>query len=331
MAIVSIVTPVYNASGHLTSLYHNLCEQSLTDWEWVVVDDGSTDGSGKILDDIQSCDTRVKVFHQSNSGSAKMPRDRAVYESTADFVIPIDADDSINAEYLQIIVERQAETKADIVYPTMLFVRDNNTELTLPKAEIDTMSVYSGRDALLFTIPEWQIGCNGGMYKKKVWVNSSYPSGDKRVIYMNSDEVDERLYLLEAEKVAFCDAQYRYILHPASISNSIKLNRFDILDTNLQLLSIIKDVYGCPSEAYEKAQRKVFYGFRSCTRLYMEHYEDFADSRKIIVEKLHNTFCHLTDLKMTRKERLQFLGMHSFRIVLLMASVKYRGLKRLFL
>lgn len=329
MPKISIVTPVYNAAQNLQSLYGILCKQQFTEWEWVVVDDGSTDESGKILDKIGAEDPRVRVFHQSNSGSAKMPRDRAVYESKTDFVMQIDADDIIDDNYLETIVKRQQETDADIVYPRMYFIRDGKTQRVLPLDEIDTTKVYSGQEALVMTIPEWRIGCAGGIYKKKVWVNMSYPSYNGNNIYMNSDEVDERLYLLEAKKVAFCTSQYRYILHPESITNSIKLNRFDTLDTDLALLDIIKDACGRNSEAFGRAQQKVFYGFRSAMRFFMEHYDDFAEHRKLITDKLRHTFDRLSGVKMTTKERVEFLNLSSFSFVMYMSSLKYRGIKGL--
>ena len=324
---ISIVTPVFNAAHCLRSLHENLCRQTLSEWEWVVVDDGSSDGSSTILDDIMACDKRVKVFHQTNSGAAKMPRDRAVYESSAPFIVPIDSDDIIDDNYLETITKRQKETDADIVYPIMQFMRRGKLQLTLPLDTVDTSRIYSGREALLLTIPQFEIGCNGGMYRRRIWVNSSYPSYAGRKIYMNSDEVDERLYLLEAERVAFCTARYQYILHPESITNQIKPNRFDVLDTDMQLLNIVKDEYGRQSEAYTKAERKAFLGFRNMMRLYMEHYDDFSDARDVITGKLRRTFHQLANIHLPMKERMQFLGMKSFRAVFLMTSVKYRGVK----
>lgn len=331
MSKVSIVTPVYNAAKYLRPLYDNLCEQNYTDWQWVVVDDGSTDGSGRIVDDIQSVDSRVKVFHQDNSGSAKLPRDRAVYESTGEFIIPIDADDSINMEYIDTLVKRQNETDADIVYPVMNFIKDGKLWLTLPLEKIDTTKVYTGREALLFTLPKFEIGCNGGIYKRKIWVNSSYPSFDGKTIFMNSDELDERLYLLEAEKVAFCNAQYIYLIHDESITNKVKLNRFDVLDTSIELRDIIGSRCGTDNEAYRAAQLKIFYDFRNKMRLYMEHYDDFESDRDIILKKLRTSFGQLRDVKISLRERIQYLGMHSFYLTLLMTSIKYRGLKGLLL
>lgn len=325
MSSVTIVTPVYNAAKHLNALYDCLCSQSYTDWYWIAVNDGSTDQSGKILDDIANNDNRVRVLHQSNSGAPKMPRDRAVYEATTDFIIPVDADDTIDAHYLETMLKRQQATDADIVYPRMYFMKEGKSSFTLPKNNIDTTTVYAGRDVVLFTLPEFRIGCNGGLYRKAIWVNSSYPSFDGKTIFMNSDEVDERLYLLQADKVAFCEAQYLYAMLPDSITKAVNINRFDILDTNQQLLDIIAKEYGNDSEAYALAQRKMFAEFRCAMRLFQEHYHDFADNRTYITNKLRHTFNLLSNISLSPKERIMFLGMKSFRWLMLLTSIKYRS------
>lgn len=99
--LLFVVTPVYNAMKYLPVLYDCLCAQSYDNWEWVVVNDGSTDESGVILKEWAANDERIRYYESNNSGYAKQPRDMAVYYSSARYIICIDADDYVDADYLQ--------------------------------------------------------------------------------------------------------------------------------------------------------------------------------------------------------------------------------------
>lgn len=256
MQKVSIVTPAYNARDYIGKTYESLRRQSYADWEWVIVDDGSTDGTSLLLDSMALSDKRIRVIHQANSGNAKMPRDRAVYESTGDLLLMLDADDWLDDGYLQQMVERLNDTDADIVYPTMVFMQDGRETHTLPLPSVDTTRTYNGRDMVALTIPDWQIGCNGGLYRRHVWVNMAYPKYDGRIL-MNTDELDERLYQLAAGKVAFSDAVYRYRIHSESTTKRAAWKQLDILRTNYQLLKIIRREFGNKSNEYRLMRQKI--------------------------------------------------------------------------
>ena len=66
--LVSVVMPVYNAGRFLSVAVNSIRAQSFSDWEMICVDDGSTDGSGQVLDELAQVDDRVRVVHQANSG-----------------------------------------------------------------------------------------------------------------------------------------------------------------------------------------------------------------------------------------------------------------------
>ena len=92
MPKVSVVIPVYNVEEYLGECLGSVLGQSLGDIEVLCVDDGSTDGSAKILANYAAKDTRVKVFRQANSGAA-VARNRALDEATGEFVVFMDPDD----------------------------------------------------------------------------------------------------------------------------------------------------------------------------------------------------------------------------------------------
>ena len=89
---ISVVVPVYNAGKYLATAIGSIIEQTFDDWEMVCVNDGSTDGSGEILDWFSSRDPRIRVEHQSNSGVVAAAN-RGHELAQAEFVCRMDADD----------------------------------------------------------------------------------------------------------------------------------------------------------------------------------------------------------------------------------------------
>lgn len=322
--LISVVTPVFNGEQFLETTYRCLLNQTYSHWEWVVVDDGSTDSTWQMLQKMAAGDERVRCFTQHNSGSAKQPRDHAVYESHGDLLLQLDADDVIDDDYLEKMLLRQQQTNADIVYPQMVFVDLSTGQTTevLPTADFDTTAVYSGRELVRETMPTWKIGCNGGLYRRKNWINMSYPSYDEP-IWMNSDEVDERLYLLHAQRVAFASARYTYQAHPSSITHVVTPRQFQPLKTVLELLHIVEREFGYDSEEYVRANRKLFNTWRSLTALYVKNYRLLHAAKDIIIGNLRQCFLHINPHLLSVRERTQFLNFSSFSLLTALFCLKY--------
>ena len=68
MPFFTIFTPTYNRAYILPQLYQSLCMQTCKDFEWLIIDDGSTDESGKICDQYSEIDSRIHVIHKKNGG-----------------------------------------------------------------------------------------------------------------------------------------------------------------------------------------------------------------------------------------------------------------------
>lgn len=323
--LLSIVTPVYNGERFVQSAYDCLNRQTYKNWEWVVVDDGSTDHTAILLQQLAEHDERIRFFQQSNSGSAKQPRDHAVYESKGSFIIPLDIDDLLSDDYLQLMLDRQQETDADIVYPQMVFVDldTGETTRTLPVAGFDTTRVYPSRNLVRETVPDWSIGCNGGLYKRQSWINMSWPE-KKEPVWMNSDEVDERLYLIHAKTAAFAGARYYYRNHARSITTRVSPKLFHTQKTNIQLLDITDHEYGKNSEEYRRMMRRTFCDWRWKTALFVIHHEELSHAADEIQANLANCFRRIDISVLTLGERIQFLNMKSFPLVLAMMCLKYK-------
>ena len=322
--LISIVTPVYNGEKFVRQAYECLLRQTYRTWEWVVVDDGSADKTLSILRQIAEQDCRIKVFTQPNSGACKYPRDRAVAMAAGRFVLPLDIDDTLSEDYLETMLRRQQEPDADIVYLQMHFINvaTGKTTLILPVKDFDATRVYEGRQLVKETMPEWRIGCNGGLYRREAWLNSSYPD-KKEPAWVYSDEVDERIYQIHAQRIAFSAAQYNYMNYPESLTGSVSPKQFHLLITSMQLKDLIAKYFGHNSEEYRRSNTKLFYNWRTMMAAYVKHQKELACAEGDILTHLKDAFHQIEPELLTRKERLRFLNFCSYPLLFLIFCLKY--------
>ena len=99
----SIITPVYNPGPHLVPCLESILSQTVQDWELILVDDGSTDGSGEICDAYAAKDPRIRVIHTPRSGPGAA-RNTGMDAATAPWICFVDADDTIGNDYLAILL-----------------------------------------------------------------------------------------------------------------------------------------------------------------------------------------------------------------------------------
>lgn len=100
---ISVIVPVYNVEKYLSHCIDSIITQTFTDFELLLVDDGSTDGSGKICDYYAGKDERVKVFHNENKG-VSAARNQGLKEAAGDWICFVDSDDWVENDYLQCLL-----------------------------------------------------------------------------------------------------------------------------------------------------------------------------------------------------------------------------------
>lgn len=95
--MVSVIVPVYNAKEYLDRCIRSVLSQTIQDWELILVDDGSSDGSGGVCDEFAARDRRVTVIHQENAG-VSAARNAGLKAATGEYIGFVDADDTIAAD-----------------------------------------------------------------------------------------------------------------------------------------------------------------------------------------------------------------------------------------
>ena len=97
---VSVIIPAYNTADMLSACLDSVISQSMTDWECIVVNDGSSDNTAEVLERYSAQDNRIKVITQDNAG-VSAARNRGLDEATGEFVTFIDSDDYIDSGYFE--------------------------------------------------------------------------------------------------------------------------------------------------------------------------------------------------------------------------------------
>lgn len=114
MVDVSVVIPVYNVKRYLEECVSSVIDQTWRNIEIILVDDGSTDESGRLCDEIAKKDSRIKVIHQKNRGQSSA-RNRGMSEATGEYILFVDSDDFIDSCLIEEIFGLGKEYDADII------------------------------------------------------------------------------------------------------------------------------------------------------------------------------------------------------------------------
>ena len=110
---VSIIVPVYNTERFLNRCIDSVLAQTYSDWELLLVDDGSTDSSGSICDEYATQDSRIRVFHKENGGVSSA-RNLGLDYARGEWITFVDSDDYIAPDMIEKLYETQKRNNADI-------------------------------------------------------------------------------------------------------------------------------------------------------------------------------------------------------------------------
>lgn len=210
---ISVIVPVYNVEEYITKCLKSICEQTYLNLEIILVDDGSTDESGKICDEFAGGDNRIKVIHKTNGGLSDA-RNAGLEIATGEWIGFVDSDDYIHEQMYELLAEAMIEEHADIVYCKRVIVRDSVMENYV---DSDAKESWLSLNALE---KMYQPGFAGmatvawnKLYKKEIFEHLRFPKG----MFFEDNYIIHRVYE-KAQKVVFIDRTlYFYMERGGSI------------------------------------------------------------------------------------------------------------------
>lgn len=231
----SILIPVYNTSQYLDECMKSILDQTFTEYEVVLLNDGSTDNSPEICDKYALEDTRVRVIHKDNEG-LMMTRRRGFKEAKGDYFICIDSDDKLyDKQALEKIHKLIIDTNCDLVIYNYVYGASEKREETVREVfDYPDGYVFEGDkkheiyDKLLTTnyMNNIWIKCTS---RNIVDIDTDY-SQWKQQICRAEDRFQSFPMIHNAKRIAYLkDPLYYYRCTQQSISNNVKLKYYEAL------------------------------------------------------------------------------------------------------
>lgn len=326
--LISIIIPVYNAERYINRTIESVIGQTYSNWELLLVNDGSTDASKKICDELARQDERIRVFHIPNSGAA-IARNIGIEKSLGKYICFIDSDDIVSRDYVLFLYNNLINLKVDMmicgyrkVYQLDKAFTNNN--------RID-VHIWSKEDALeellyrkSFTSGPW---CK--LVRTDVVRNNPFPEGK-----LYEDQGCVYKWIAASEKIGYNNAiHYLYLMHEDSCQHSdFDIRKMNHVEFSQEIVRFINDKY---PKVQNAAVNRLFTSAVIIFRLiprgkYQKEYEYLkriiSESRGIVVkdQKAKKTTRLLALISYIGVDVLPFMGIIYDKIILGKLKIRMR-------
>lgn len=223
--LVSIIIPVYNVEKYIEKCLDSVLAQTYENLEIILVDDGSTDKSGKICDEYAKKDQRIKVVHQRNGG-AYLARNNGLKRASGEYLTFVDPDDYVATKYVEKMMNKMTQKKVDIVQCNSMVVDKRGIELN--KGTICDC-VLDGHTAAKKMLYQTTVNSSlwGKIFKKELFNEFDFP-----IARTHEDLYSLYFILQKAGKVVVMDEPlyYYYIRQDGSIRSKFSEKTIGIID-----------------------------------------------------------------------------------------------------
>lgn len=204
----------YNRENFISNMVEDILGQSFKDFEYIIIDNGSIDKSGKIADSYASKDARIKVIHLDEPQSIGYARNLGLKISKGEYITYVDDDDRVKPDYLDFLYGLIIEKHADI---SICGTTEGNGVTREPQCIFTDKIIISGKQALRLLLERKYIraGTAAKLYRREIL--EKYPFEEK---YKNEDIHTQYKYLSISERVVLHGLDKYYIIrHGHNISN----------------------------------------------------------------------------------------------------------------
>lgn len=228
--MVSVIVPAYNVERYIGECIKSIIQQSYSELEIIVVDDGSTDSTSKILNEIAKTDARIQVLTQSNQGPSSA-RNTALDVASGEWITFVDADDVLLPRAIENMVGLAHFKDVDIVECVF---RDEESQSTKKHESKSKMYIIESEKALsniLYQKPGFNNSVSGKLFKASIFSGLRFSSGK---IYEDL-EITWAIYSKASKILHYERPVYFYRNTPGSLLHIFNDRRFNVL-------SVTKDI-----------------------------------------------------------------------------------------
>lgn len=235
MDLISVIVPVYKVEKYLDCCVQSIVDQTYTNLEIILVDDGSPDNCPAMCDAWAMRDNRIRVIHKKNGGLSDA-RNAGMAVATGVYIAFVDSDDWVDSRYISAMYQSIGDTDAGIAACDIRFVTEG--EAVPPTSEWDGYRVCAPEEAIADILVGQgfrAVACNK-LYHRRYLAGEKYPVGKH-----HEDEFFTYRILAKAEKLVFVKLPlYNYLQRSGSIMHTITMKRLDALDAYLERLAFLK-------------------------------------------------------------------------------------------
>ena len=237
--IISIIVPVYNVREYLNDCLDSLMRQNYPKIEIILVDDGSTDGSGVDCDTIAKKDSRIKVVHQQNQGLSAA-RNRGIKEASGNYITFVDSDDAVSPDYVQYMFSLITKYQAKMAICAIREITVKGNEINYGADYVE--KVMSTEETLGRMLREegFNVSAYAKLYRRDLWDDVAFPEGSVH------EDLGTTYKLVEkCPRIAYGEQpKYIYKKRELSISNSdFSDKKFDIIELTDKMCDDIEKLH----------------------------------------------------------------------------------------
>ena len=231
--MISVIIPVYNLEKYINHTIESVLQQTYSNFEIILVDDGSSDSSSKVCQLYVKKDPRVQLIIQPNGGVSSA-RNRGLEEAKGEFIAFIDGDDLVPAFYLERLISALDNTS---IMAMCSYVRIRSYDYKFDESDKGFMELSAKKCAKRLLEGKFPIGVWGAIFKRKLIGNQRFPAGINR----NEDKLFLYQYLLgnQKGKVSFTNQKmYGYYVREGSATQKTwngSIDRIQVADEILRL------------------------------------------------------------------------------------------------
>lgn len=315
MAKISVVVPIYNVEKYLKKCVDSIVNQTFSDLEIILVDDGAKDSSGQMCDELAKEDSRIKVIHKQNGGLSDA-RNVGLEKATSEYVLFIDSDDYIALNMVERLYELHQKYNVDMTACGVYNVYSSGEKPQYGKIE---EFVCDNIDAYAHILVGKKIPgtiCNKLMKREKI-KDLRFPVGK-----LYEDAFFTISLMQNIKKVAVTTEPLYYYFHRVGsiTTTSFKKKDMDIVEAYQQTMDLVKEKY--PQITNEAEFRLIWAYFTVLDRmLLIDDYKKLAEYPKVIryLKKHILSVLRSTEFYKTRKigAIVLFINVRLYRILVL--------------
>lgn len=217
---VSVIVPVYNCKEYLPKCIESILNQTYPQIQLILVDDGSSDGSGEICDTFAAKDRRIQVIHQKNQG-VSAARNAGLDAAAGEYLLFVDSDDQIAADTIETSLNGFVDNTIDVVVFGVTKIRERESSQQPLPMEV---GIYA-KEEMLYGILKDYAGFGAGYPWNKVWRTGVFggPAGiprfDRDLYYFEDLEWVTRMLLQTQKAILLPEHLYQYYVRSDSATN----------------------------------------------------------------------------------------------------------------